>query len=122
MRAIESLGQLKRLASHPDGVECKVFTGNGVIWSKTIKYFDPPIHATNETVGVDEREVDVYDDINYLPMGAGRVGLKIRWSIYHDTSDSESEHTTDKSVADRTYIFKALKYDSIFFDGENQND
>lgn len=120
VKPIESINQLKRLASHPDGVECRVMTPSGILWSKTIKYFDPPLTATNETVGVDAREVDVFDDLEYLPMGAGRVGLKIHWSIYHETCDSETEHTSDKSVDGRTYVFKALKCDGLFLDGETE--
>lgn len=122
MKPIESMNQLKTLASHPDGVECRVMTPSGILWSKTIKYFDPPLLATNETVGVDAREVDVFDDLEYLPMGAGRVGLKIRWSVYHDTCDSETEHTTDDSLDNRTYVCKSLKYHGLFFNEENTND
>ena len=101
MKPIESMNQLKRLASHPDGVEVCVRLNNGAMSGKTVKYFETPQPATNEAWGPDKMVTDVF------------------WGKDYDSSESESEHTNDLSLYHRTFILRAIGAGSLFLVEEN---
>jgi|TARA_R110000787_G_scaffold121192_1_gene232086 hypothetical protein len=119
MKPIESMNQLKRLASHPDGVEVCVRLNNGAMSGKTVKYFETPQPATNEAWGPDKMVTDVFWGKDYMPMGACRSQLQVHWSVWHDSSESESEHTNDLSLYHRTFILRAIGAGSLFLVEEN---
>lgn len=117
MKAIKSLSELKTLARNDDGVDVCVGLCHGVVAGKTVKYFKDPLPATNEIWG-DGHQTDVFNGSDYVPMGAGRVGLDVKWSVRHDTADCESEHSCDQSLDSMTSIVIAINSGSLFLNKE----
>jgi len=114
MKKIKSLSELKQLASVEGGVEVCVKLLHGGLSSKTVKYFETPQPATNQAWGPDNMITDVFWGKDFVPMGAARSQMRVHWAIWHDSSDSESEHTTDASLHHRTFIVRAIKAGSLF--------
>ncbi len=113
MKKIESLNELKSLAAKDDGVEVVIRLINGALSSKTVKYFETPLPATNEIWG-DGNQTDLFFGREYIPMGVARRSIKVIWSVRHEVSDSESEHTCDQSFRVRTRIVRAIDEGSLF--------
>ena len=117
MKAIETLSELKNLARKDDGVNVCIGLCHGVVACKTVKYFQDPLAATNEIWGAGY-QTDVFNGSAYVPMGAGRVGLDVKWSVRHDSADCESEHTCDQSLDSMTAIVTAINSGSLFLNEE----
>ncbi len=113
MQKINTLKELKNFARNEFGVEVSVRLCNGAVAVKTVKYFEKPLPATNNIWG-DGYQTDVFCKSDYVPMGSGRLGLEVKWSVRHDSADCESEHSCDQSLDSMTSIVTAINEGSLF--------